>query len=172
MRPTIPVAQWRLAIDLAATHAVNRIDTRPAPQCGDCADCRLWASAYARALPSRLAAELQRLGLDLGHPSDVYGSSDAAVAEPVVLRVTYHVVGRILSGPAEFRRDLVSNWGRNYVRHPDAPERVGVAVAYQARLGRPTWIPDDIDSLLAIDLWLTIPALAPHEAPKGARTAV
>ena len=166
MRPTIPLAQWRLAIDLAATHAVNRIDARPAPQCGDCADCRLWASDHALALPPRLATELGRLGLDLAHPSDVYLSSEPG-AKPVVMRVTYHVVGRILSGPAEFRHHELSGRGRLYVPHPDAPRDVGVAVMYQDRSHRPEWAPADLDDLLAIDLWLTVPQRAPERRARA-----
>jgi hypothetical protein len=160
MRPTIPLAQWRLAIDLEATHSVNALDALPARRCA-CTDCQAWAVAYGTALPPTLNAELRRIGIDPARPSDVYRSAEATEAGPLVLRVSYHCVGCILSGPSEFRRDPQSGNGRNYMRHPSGVTGVGVAVAYQEHLGQLPWEDDTMRPLIAIDLWLEVSQAAP-----------
>src|SRR5829696_4270314 len=67
MRPTIPLADWRIATDLAATRQLGAVV--PPPPCGrDCETCRNWAAAHAAALPEPLATELRRIGVDLARP--------------------------------------------------------------------------------------------------------
>ena len=160
MRPTIPLAEWRLAIDLAATRAVNALDVMPARVCGDCVDCRLWMQEHAAALPARLAHELRRIGIDPARPSDLYRSEDATEDRPVMMRVTYHAVGEILSGPTEFG----SRHGRHYVPDPDARDRAYIAVAYQSRIVMPEWTEGLPEPLLAIDLSLSMPSHVPVAA--------
>jgi hypothetical protein len=144
MRPTIPLGPWRLAIDLAATRAVNALDVHPARGC-TCEDCQRWAQLHDTLLPSTLAEELRRIGIDPALPSDTYGTDS--------IRVTYHCVGRILSGPPEFSPE--SGAGRHYESLTEKPGEVALAVAYQASIAPapPAWATAELQPLIAIDFW-------------------
>ena len=167
MRPTIPFAEWRLAIDLAATRAIDALTTPPARGC-NCVDCQRWANSHENLLPVALREELTRIGVDPARPLDVYVTSTSDTA--ATMRVSYGAVGRILSGPAELAGSSTSGTGRNYVILREAPALVAVAIAYQESIGgMPDWAPKASHTLLAIDLWVNVPATdagAPHRHRK------
>jgi hypothetical protein len=116
MRPTIPLADWRLAIDLAAARTLQH--RMPAPVCGrTCEWCRNWARAYPTALSSVILGQLRRIGIDPAYPVDLYGSADAPDGEPSPQRIIFHTVGRILSGPGTWWRDVREDPRRGRARN-------------------------------------------------------
>jgi hypothetical protein len=150
MRPTIPLGPWRLAIDVAATRAVNALDVHPAHGC-TCADCGRWTELHETLLPSELADELRRIGIDPARPSDAYGAPH--------MRVTYLCVGRILSGPPEFSRSDSERSSRHYEVLRREPDVLALAVAYRESLAPapPAWATAEYQPLIAIDFWVTGP---------------
>jgi hypothetical protein len=154
MRPTIPLAEWRLAIDLEATRAMTVEAAFPARGCG-CDDCVQWAAIHGSALPASLLAELRRIGVDPSRPSEAYtlGRDDKGRT----LRVTYHCVGRILSGPAEWAPTAERSKGRQYIAHPASTGRLALAVGYlESFQSIPAWAAAFGKPLIAIDLWLEV----------------
>ena len=85
-RPSISLAEWRLAIDLAPTRAIDALTTPPARGCS-CVDCERWATSHARVLPAALREDLERIGVDPARPLDVYATSTSDSA--VTMRVSY-----------------------------------------------------------------------------------
>jgi hypothetical protein len=150
MRPTIPLGPWRLAIDLAATRAVNGLSVHPAVGC-TCESCERWARLHEALLSPELDDELRRIGIDPAAPSDTHGASD--------MRVTYHAVGRILSGPPELTRSAYERAGRHYEVLQHEPDLVALAVAYQSSVAPAplAWAPAELQPLIAIDLWFAGP---------------
>lgn len=97
MRPTIPLAEWRIASDLPETRAVGRLI--PAPPCTrECPWCRNWTVAHASVLADSVAVGLQRLGLVVTEPADLY-----AYAEPdqpggaMPYHLTFYAAGPVRS---------------------------------------------------------------------------
>jgi len=101
-RPTIPLADWRIASDLEASRALQRHPAMPATGC-PCAGCQRWLRIAQDVLPAELHAELARLGIQVEYPADLYAM--ARGDGMVEYRVIYQVVGRLLSGPAAWRED-------------------------------------------------------------------
>jgi hypothetical protein len=154
VRPTIPLAEWRLAIDVEATRALTAEAKFPARDCR-CDDCARWAMRYRECLPSALLGELQRVGVDPAHPSDVSMLNDSA---KWTLRLTFHAVGRILSGPAAWAPTSDRAAGRNYVQYSASRDPLGLAVGYlESFQTLPTWATAKGQPLIAIDLWLVLP---------------
>ena len=89
--PTIKFSQWKFSIDLKETKEIQNQEGLPASGCG-CEDCSLWRRSYKDSLPEDLLISFNRIGIDLDHPSDCYGPNDN-------LRVIFHFVGKIQSGP-------------------------------------------------------------------------
>lgn len=155
MRPTIPLGPWRLAIDLTASRAVNALQELPARGCS-CDTCRLWEDARVTHLPESLQHELRRIGVEPARPSDVYILSDEDAY--LGIRVSYHCVGRIVSGPPEFRQSPDSGTGRHYELLPETSNRASLAVAYQGSLSAmPPWADATMQPLIALDLYVQIP---------------
>ena len=90
-RPTINFSQWKFSVDLKETKSIQNQDGLPASGC-DCKDCSAWRKHYRYNFPDDLLTSLNRIGVDLNHPSDCYGSNEN-------LRVIFHFVGEIQSGP-------------------------------------------------------------------------
>ena len=127
MRPTIPLAGWRIAVDLGAVRSLA--SHIPDPPCGRrCPMCRNWTAAAGEALPTGLQAQLVRLGIDPAAPSDLYGSGCA----PGVYRyrLTYHTAGRILTGPSSVLRIPRLGIHRHYHTIRETPW-IGLSVAYE-----------------------------------------
>ena len=155
MRPTIPLGPWRLAIDLTASRAVNALEALPARGCS-CETCQLWADAYAMHLPERFQHELRRIGIEPGRPSDVYILSNEDTY--LGIRVSYHCVGRILSGPAVIRQSPDSGIGRHYEPLPEMPDHISLAVAYQESLSvLPSWADPTMHPLIGVELYVQVP---------------
>jgi len=110
MRPTISLSEWRIAIDLDATRKIRRQTGHPAENC-TCADCKIWRSLAPNAFPPPLSKELLRLGVQKDKPTDLYlfGRSEQLLD----FRVIFHVVGKILSGPAPW----VDSAGEDRIHH-------------------------------------------------------
>jgi pyruvate-formate lyase-activating enzyme len=180
MRPTIPLADWRIAVDLTASRALR--DVIPPPPCEwTCPWCRNWAVAYSSALPANILRELHRLGVDPTRPTDVYAYS--APQEPdqrAPSRVTFHTVGRILSGPPASVEDARLGTVRPYftLDHDAEPPMPGLSVAYEKDVaGTPSWADALPESLVQIDFRLPVawklaephPSESPEPPARGSR---
>jgi hypothetical protein len=98
---------------------------------------------------------LQRLRIDLSHPTDLYGYSE----EPrdTQGRVIFHTVGKILSGPSTWIEDPEFGKAMQYTTLRAAPELLTLAVvpALQTWDDRPEF---DGHDLLQVDFRLFVPA--------------
>lgn len=99
LRPTIPLSEWRIATHLEATKGIQNQPDTPAYMC-QCEYCSIWAESSEDILPTELNGQLQRLGINPTKPTDLYSYDSSA--EGTSIRVVYHVVGKILSGPASW----------------------------------------------------------------------
>ena len=101
-RAEIPIAEWKLAVDLEATRAIQNQEGTPAFNC-DCEWCSSWCRSYKHLLPIDLQEQLVRVGIDIEHPIDLYkyDSND----DEVCLRVIFHAAGKVLSGPNQWISD-------------------------------------------------------------------
>lgn len=162
-RPTIPFAQWRIAVDLPATRFIDSLPGREAVGC-ECIWCRNWSVVYDRALPVDVRQQLARLGADPAHPSDSYPHRE----DPLEYRLLYHCVGRILSGPnsrIDFQfpgtaQDDPFESVANFTSVAEAPSRVAAVVWYErtAHHGpQQRWPTEGVEPLIRIDVL----ALAP-----------
>ena len=96
MRLTIPLADWRIAVDLDATRAL--LAATPAPVCNrECEWCRNWSVAHETALSAEIAHDLRRLGLDPAKPVDLYAYEEPEITGgPIATRVRFRVAGRVM----------------------------------------------------------------------------
>jgi len=169
MRPTIPLADWRIASDLAAARAVAAV-TLP-PPCGrECVECRNWSLAFATAIPESLASELRRLGVDPALPTDVYAFGKAPPTDPAFVphRVTYYTVGEILSGPALWVDDARVGRLRNYTPVSSAHGECTLSVAYaRDDISNPEWYRSAQGEapLIQVDFRLDVPWLLSEPRP-------
>jgi hypothetical protein len=97
IRPTIPISEWRIATHLEATKALQNQSGTPAYNC-QCEWCQIWAECSSHILPAELKSQLERFGIEPTDPTDLYRFDSSA--ESVSIRIVYHAVGKILSGPA------------------------------------------------------------------------
>lgn len=99
-RPTIPLCDWRIAVHLEATRTIQNQPGTPAYAC-ECAACSEWRKHWRLVLPPELVDQLQRVGIDLDHPTDLYAYDRTQAGSDC--RVTFHCVGEIQSGPNTWR---------------------------------------------------------------------
>lgn len=99
-RPTIPIAGWRLATHLEATREIQYQKGVPAYGC-DCEWCFNWKHCLKVVLPEELQEQLTRVGVALGHPTDLYKYESDENGSSI--RVVYHAVGKILEGPNQWK---------------------------------------------------------------------
>lgn len=143
-RPTIPICDWRIAVHLEETKGVQGQHGTPAFEC-DCDECTRWRNRWRDVLPEALSSELSRLGVDPARPTDIYGG-DAP-------RVSYHVVGKIISGPDSFRQD--KQWGRQQtyqVIREDPWLGISVARSEETSAAEPVIDENAAGDLIVIDL--------------------
>lgn len=95
-RPTIPIAEWKVATHLQATREIQNQPGVSAYNC-DCEWCVAWQQCFRQVLPKALQLQLTRVGVKLSHPTDLYLFDKDT--ENASLRVVYHAVGKILEGP-------------------------------------------------------------------------
>jgi hypothetical protein len=175
-RPTIPFADWRLAVDLDATRLIESLPGREAVDCA-CIWCRNWSAVYQRALPASVRQQLARLGADAARPSDSYPFRE----DPLEYRLLYHCVGRILSGPVsrvEFKLPGDAETdppvsGANFTRIGDPPSQVGAIVWYEkeAHHGpQQRWATEAVEPLVRIDLLAVAPWALSEPMPRRAST--
>jgi len=161
MRPTTPLASWRIAVDLEATARVQNQPGMPAHGC-QCECCSNWARAWPNVLPKALREQLQRLRVDLAHPSDLYASQE--LPGGAHCRLIYHVVGKLLSGPPAWRED--PELGRMLVYHsiPQCSPEIGLVVVASDQTfdARPKLEAEFSGALIQVDLRLYVP-----HAPKN-----
>jgi hypothetical protein len=106
-------------------------------------------------LPESLQHELRRIGIEPSRPSDLYilTNEDTHLG----IRVSYHCVGRIVTGPPEFRQAPDSSLGRHYEPLSEMPDHLSLAVAYQESLSAlPGWAEPTMQPLIAIDLYVQL----------------
>ena len=99
-RPTIPVSEWKLATHLEATRDLQNQEGTPAHGC-ECEWCLNWKSVYKELLPKELQEQLLRVGIQLENPTDLYKFESNENGSAI--RVVYHAVGKILSGPNQWQ---------------------------------------------------------------------
>ena len=148
-RPTIPVSQWRIATELEETKKIQGQHGTPAFQC-DCAECSRWHNSWQEVLPDSLSSQLKRFGIDPAQPTDIYGGDTP--------RVSYHVVGKILSGPDSFLTD--GEWGKYQKYHTIRKEpAIGISVArdIETSAANPEYEDNESGDLIVIDLRLKYP---------------
>ena len=156
MRPTIPLALWRIAVDLAATQSVQNQPGLPAFGCS-CQWCNHWKGVWSSVFPVDVREQLERLCIDVAHPSDVYVSDE--IPAGVYCRVIYHLVGRLLSGPPAWREQ--GRLGKILVYHAlnGAPVDLGLVVVPSSQTGdaEPQVRDAAARDLLQIDFRLFVP---------------
>ncbi|WP_105168165.1 hypothetical protein [Pseudoalteromonas sp. T1lg23B] len=99
-RPTIPIAEWKLATHLEATREIQNQKGVPAYGC-DCEWCFNWKHCLKVLLPEELQGQLTRVGVELDHPTDLYKYESDENGSSI--RVVYHAVGKILEGPNQWK---------------------------------------------------------------------
>ena len=110
-RPTLQLAEWRIATNLTATRSVQDDPGYPAHRC-DCEWCVEWGRIYAAVLPVEILAQFSRIGIQPDHPMDLYCYRSDAKAD--YIRVIFSIVGRVMSGPNDWTEDKAFGSLRNY----------------------------------------------------------
>jgi hypothetical protein len=165
VRPTIPIGEWRLSLDLQKTGLLQDSSGAPARGC-DCAWCRNWRACHSQVLPDGFAAALKRLKLRPESPSDLYANSQDEAG--CYCRITYHVVGRVTSGPHPFLRGPEGGgiWEQNYQQlRPRLGELQFWVGASSDITGDTSWAPEWAQPLVAVDLRGEVPWALPEPQP-------
>ncbi len=95
-RQTIPLSKWKVAVHLEATRHIQNQKGNPAYRC-KCEWCINWKLHCKDILPEELQVQLNRVGVELGNPTDLYKYDEDESGS--YIRIVYHVVGNILNGP-------------------------------------------------------------------------
>lgn len=98
-RPTIPISEWKISVHLAATREIQNQKGMPAYAC-ECEWCANWKQCLFDVLPKEIIEQLARIGVQLEHPTDLYEFDSSKNGTSI--RVVYHAVGKILSGPNQW----------------------------------------------------------------------
>ncbi len=157
MRPTIPLDAWRIAIDLETTRAIQYQRGTPAYKCG-CEDCRHWRDIAATALPKPLFDQLRRLGTTPTRPTDVYVFNRDD--DGVEYRITFHVAGKLLSGPGAWLETERLGMLLQYRDVAPAPNYIGMAVFphNKTRYPAPALPAASTSPLIQVDIRMRVPA--------------
>ena len=156
MRPTVPLAAWRIAVDLEATRNVQNQPGLPAVGC-PCECCANWSRVWPSVFPDGLRQQLERLQIDLAHPSDLYERWPEGGGSRC--RVIYHVVGKLLSGPAAFRTLPTGAGALVYQRVVGATDTLELVVVRSAQTHDAHPVVDGIpvSDLLQVELQVHVP---------------
>lgn len=95
-RPTVPIDEWRIALNLSDTRLVQKDRSAPAYNC-ECNLCQRWKEQYRELLPESLYKELSRAQINLDYPTELY--EYGRQSENSLVRIHFHIVGKVLSGP-------------------------------------------------------------------------
>lgn len=155
MRPTVPLSDWRLAVDLDATKRIRGQSGHPAEGC-ECEQCTHWKQAAATAFPPSIAEQLERLGVSLQRPTDLYVTEDSK--ESLGYRVMYHIAGKILSGPAPWHESLVLGTMHHYHVIQKIPTYVSlrVSTAKESYAFAPAVPASSASDILCLDFRLSV----------------
>jgi len=155
LSPTILVAEWKIAVNLAATQSIQNQPGVPAYNC-QCEWCKNWAASASSVLPDELQSQLERLGMKISSPNDLYAYQEAE--NGAYCRVIFHIVGKILSGPEVWREDNVLGEMLVY-RELLSTSYLSLAIYPPHLKGGPSPIFNDRDAgkLLQIDFRLFVP---------------
>ena len=99
-RPTIPIAEWKVATHLEAKREIQNQKGVPA-YCCDCEWSFNWKHSLKVVLPEELQLQLARVGVELDHPTDLYQIERDESGSSI--RVVYHAVGKIVEGPSQWK---------------------------------------------------------------------
>ena len=110
-RPTLQLADWRIATNLTATRSVQDDATYPAHGCG-CRWCTEWRRLHSVILPPEQFSQFTRIGILTEHPADIYNYQSDEAAD--YLRVVFGFVGRVMNGPNPWIQDPEQGMRRNY----------------------------------------------------------
>lgn len=166
-RPTVPFGEWRIALDLQATHEIASAPAL-ARGCG-CPWCRNWAAAWERVLPPDVVSGLLRLGIDPADPADLYASGDDPVATSYA--VFYYCAGVVRDGPAPYYQDDSVPHVRDYHVYQElrrGPAWLYVLVAPQRLMHDFPFKPPvefPVADLVQVEFRLTVPWLLDEEHP-------
>ena len=154
-RPTLKLADWKIAIHLAATRSVQDHPSYPAHGC-ECGWCNEWSRLYSEVLPLDLVAQFNRIGILPEHPTDLYNYKSDSVAD--YLRVVFCFVGRIMSGPDAWVQDGEHGAIRKYYTLREEPV-LSLVVHRHEELGyaTPTNYDPKTGQFLLADFRLAIP---------------
>lgn len=112
-RPTIKFADWVFSVELEATREIQGQAGTPAYNC-KCDACEAWRFNYSSNLLEELIVSFERIGIDLSQPTECYGSRCGN--HSFDLRVLFHFVGKIKSGPDSTIFDSrINDFIMNYV---------------------------------------------------------
>lgn len=112
-RPTINFAEWLFSVDLEGTREIQGQTGTPAYEC-DCDACKAWRSNYIGNVSEGLAHSFERIGIDLSKPTECYASQNEN--NSFNLRVLFHFIGKIRSGPDSTIFDKrINEYIMNYV---------------------------------------------------------
>ena len=129
MRPTIPISQWKIAVDLEQTRKIQLHLKMQGNGC-ECKFCQNWRLVFNDIFPKYLSHQLTRLGICLQHPVNAYGNepNDGQINN---YRIWYYVVGKILSGPSTWLQREKFGDIRNYITLNESPDFLSLAIQYQ-----------------------------------------
>jgi hypothetical protein len=157
VRPTIPLDAWRIAVDLETTRAIQDQPGTPAHGC-QCDQCCYWTEAAANVLPKSLFDQFRRIGITPERPTDVYSPHHADDGEH--FRITFHIAGRLLSGPVAW--DETEHYGSQlrYRELAPWPDYLGIVVFAhkQTRYPAPTLPASCTSELIQVDMRMFVPA--------------
>ncbi|MEY3371717.1 MAG: hypothetical protein RLZZ537_185 [Pseudomonadota bacterium] len=125
MRPTIPLGEWRIAVNLEYTQSIQNQAGMAAVGC-TCEDCQYWSDVWPSVFPVELRTQLERIQISIANPSDLYLYEREA--NGAHYRVVYHMVGKILSGPQAWFQFEDESKGMHYHNVSDPSRRIGLVV--------------------------------------------
>ncbi|HSH98804.1 MAG: hypothetical protein ACAH07_02195 [Methylophilaceae bacterium] len=118
-RPTIPFFEWRIAVHLERTKEIQKISGMPAYEC-KCELCETWKRSFEKVIPEQTLMELQRLGVQLNAPNELYAHPQDSSSRHV--RAVFHIVGKIVSGPDHLIfHEKLNDYVQNYVPIRQSP---------------------------------------------------
>ena len=163
-RPTIPVCEWKLAIHLEATRDIQNQEGTPAHGC-ECEWCVIWKSCYEEILPEELRSQLSRVGIKLENPTDLYQYDSKENGASI--RVVYHAVGKILSGPNQWKQNEIGEILMYQEIREEPYLSLVVFPQNQSFDPAPTLKDDTTGDLIRIDFRLTMPST--YNRARGAK---
>lgn len=95
-RPTIPIADWKLAADLKLTREIQNQPGTPTYNC-NCTWCQNWRYYSEIIFPEKIQQPIKRIGVAIAKPTELYQYKTNK--NGVDVRAIYHAVGKILEGP-------------------------------------------------------------------------